>query len=58
LSELWLADTASRTLLVYRREGAESGFAVQAELEAREQLTSPLLTGFAAIVGELIPSIS
>jgi Uma2 family endonuclease len=57
LRELWLADTASRTLLVYRRSGAAGGFGIQAELEAREQLASPLLTGFAATVGELIPAL-
>ncbi len=58
LRELWLADTASRTLLIYRRVGAQGGFDVQTELEATEPLTSPLLPGFAATVGELIPAIS
>ena len=59
LRELWLADTASRTLLVYRRSGIEGGgFDVQAELEARKQLESPLLPGFAATVGELIPALN
>jgi Uma2 family endonuclease len=57
LRELWLADTASRTLLIYRRLRAEGGFDVQAELEAREQLASPLLPGFAATVGELMPAL-
>jgi Uma2 family endonuclease len=57
LRELWLADTASRTLLVYRRQPAEGGFDVQVELEAREQLESPLLSGFGATVGELIPAL-
>jgi Uma2 family endonuclease len=58
LRELWLADTASRTLLFYRRSGADRGFDIQAELEAQEQLTSPLLRDFAATVGELIPALS
>jgi Uma2 family endonuclease len=57
LRELWLADTASRTLLVYRRQRAEGGFDVQTELEAREQLASTLLPGFAATVGDLIPAL-
>jgi len=55
LRELWLADTASRTLLVYRRSGANGGFDVQAELEPREQLASSLLPGFAATVGRADP---
>jgi Uma2 family endonuclease len=58
LRELWLADTASRTLLVYRRQRSEGGFDVQAELDAREQLASPLLPGFTATIGELIPALS
>jgi Uma2 family endonuclease len=58
LRELWLADTASRTLLIYRRGRGDRGFDVQAELEAGERLSSPLLSGFAASVGELIPARS
>ena len=57
LRELWLADTASRTLLVYRRGLAKSGFEVQVELTAEESLRSPLLPGFAATVGGLIPAL-
>jgi Uma2 family endonuclease len=55
LRELWLADTASRTLLVYRRSDPQGGFDVQAELTAEQTLSSPLLPGFAVPVGELIP---
>jgi Uma2 family endonuclease len=57
LRELWLADTASRTLLIYRHRRAEGGFDVQAELEAGEQLASPLLPEFAATVGDLMPAL-
>ena len=34
LRELWLADTASRTLLIYRRSREHSGFDIQAEVTA------------------------
>jgi Uma2 family endonuclease len=51
--ELWLADTAARTLLVYRRSGA--GFAHPLELGAEETLTSPLLPGLSLPVGALLP---
>jgi Uma2 family endonuclease len=57
LRELWLADTASRTLLVYRRGQERGGFDVQVELTAEEPLSSPLLPGFAVAVGELIPAL-
>ena len=57
LGELWLADTASRTMLVYRRSGPGTGFDVSRELGADEPLSSPLLVGFAVVVGELIPAI-
>jgi Uma2 family endonuclease len=57
LRELWLADTASRTLLVYRRVGDRGSFDVQVELTANESLQSPLLPGFAVSVGELMPAV-
>jgi Uma2 family endonuclease len=58
LSELWLADTASRTILVYRLTRPEGGgFDVQAELTAAQTLSSPLLPGFAAPVAELLPAV-
>jgi Uma2 family endonuclease len=56
LAELWLADTASRTLLVYRRSGPKAGFDVALELGPQDSLRSPLLPGFAAVVGEMIPA--
>jgi Uma2 family endonuclease len=58
LPELWLADTASRTLLVYRRSQPKAGFDVALELAAEDVLSSPLLPGFAVAVGELIPPVS
>src|SRR4051794_11014757 len=53
--ELWLADTASRSVLVYRRTGTGVGFDIARELGEAETLTSPLLAGFAARIAELIP---
>jgi Uma2 family endonuclease len=55
LRELWLADTASQMLPVYRRSREDRGFDIQAEVSAEESLSTPLLPGFAASVGELIP---
>jgi Uma2 family endonuclease len=57
LRELWLADTASRTLLVYRRSDPQGGFDAQAELTAEQTLSSPLLPGFSVAVGELLPAL-
>jgi Uma2 family endonuclease len=45
--ELWLVDTASRTVLVYRR-------GVALEVGTDQTLESPLLPGFAVVVGDLI----
>jgi Uma2 family endonuclease len=56
--ELWLADTATRTLLAYRRSQPKAGFDVALELRADETLHSSLLPGFAVVVGELIPAAS
>ncbi len=55
---LWLADTASRTMLVYRRSGPRAVFDVSRELGADELLDSPLLVGFTVLVGELIPALA
>jgi Uma2 family endonuclease len=47
LTELWLVDTASDTVLVYRRSSPKAvEFDVELELEAGEALTTPLLPGF------------
>ncbi len=48
LTELWLVDTDSRTVIVCRRsDGTASTFDVLLEVAAGEQLTSPQLPGFA-----------
>ncbi len=57
VAELWLADTASRTMLVYRRSRPGVGFDIQLELVASEALESPLLPGFSAPVSALIPAL-
>ena len=47
LAELWLVDTASRTVLVFRRSGRNvPGFDVELELSGTDELTSPQLPGF------------
>jgi Uma2 family endonuclease len=56
VTELWLADTAARTMLVYRRSPAASVFDVALELAAGETLESPLLPGLSLRVGDLLPS--
>lgn len=53
VAELWLVDTDSRTVLVYRRSAPSAPSFDQAlELAAPEVLTSPLLPGFALSVAE------
>src|SRR3954454_23465981 len=54
--ELWLPDTASRTMLVYRR-GGPRGFDVALELAATQTLESPTLTRFSISVGAVLPEI-
>jgi Uma2 family endonuclease len=47
LPELWLVDTASRTVLVCRRATKDSpSFDVELELSEGDELTSPQLPGF------------
>lgn len=54
LSELWLVDTESELLLVYRRSTPSAPeFDVALELGAGEELTSPPLPGFTLAVEEL-----
>ena len=54
LPELWLVDTESETVLVYRRSSPEvADFDVALELGAGEALASPLLPGFSLAVSEL-----
>jgi len=54
LAELWLVDTASDTVLVFRRSrpGAPE-FDVALELTRDDALTSPLLPGFSLAVGAI-----
>jgi Uma2 family endonuclease len=48
VGEVWLVDTASKSVLVYRRSSASSpDFDIALELAEGEVLTSPLLEGFA-----------
>jgi len=54
LPELWLVDTVARSVLVYRRVSKDSvAFDVELELSGPDELTSPLLPGFAVRVERL-----
>jgi Uma2 family endonuclease len=53
--ELWLVDPASRTVLVFRRDG--TGFATTADLGAGEALTTPLLPGFSLALDALFADL-
>ena len=54
LPELWLVDTDARSVIVYRRTRAGSAvFDVALEVGEGEELTSPLLPGFALAVDQL-----
>lgn len=54
LGELWLVDTASDSVLVYRRsEPSAPSFDVALELRAPDALTSPQLRGFSLPIAEL-----
>ena len=54
LTELWLGDSASDTVLVYRRSSAEADhFDVELELAVGESLTTPLLPGFSVDLAAL-----
>ncbi len=56
LRELWLVDTAADEVLVFRRSRAGApAFDVAVELDRTQQLTSPLLPGFALALAELFP---
>jgi Uma2 family endonuclease len=54
LPELWLVDTASRTVLVCRRSGKDApSFDVELELSEGDELTSPQLSGFSLPVEQV-----
>ncbi len=55
LRELWLVDTGSQSVLVFRRSKPGRGFDVALEPGLTESLTSPLLPGFALALDELFP---
>lgn len=57
LKELWLVDTSADVFLVFRRSSARSrSFDEALELTAADELTSPLLPGFALALSALFPS--
>ena len=54
LPELWLVDTASHTILVFRRSGPDaSSFDVALEIGAGNMLESPQLPGFRLDIADL-----
>jgi Uma2 family endonuclease len=53
--ELWLADTASGTMIMCARSRKDSGFDVVQELGAGKHLTSELLPGFRVAVADIFP---
>ncbi len=54
LPELWLVDTVSEAVLVFRRSSPEvAGFDIALTIARGETLTSPLLPGFALALDEL-----
>ena len=55
--ELWLVDTESRKVLVFRRSSPRAPeFDVTAELSGDDVLASPLLAGFAVPIAGLFPA--
>lgn len=54
LPELWLVDDRARCVLVFRRSGPSApAFDIALELEPGDELTSPLLPGFALAIDQL-----
>jgi Uma2 family endonuclease len=54
LPELWLVDTASRTVLVCRRSAKDApSFDIELELSEADELTSPQLPGFSLPVEQV-----
>ncbi len=56
-AELWLVDTPSSAVLVFRRDDPGPGFADPVEVGAGGVLTSPLLPGFTLDVDELFADL-
>ena len=58
LRELWLVDTSSLSILLFRRSSPRApGFDAALELGRSDRLTSPLLPGFELDVGDVFPSV-
>ena len=54
LPELWLVDTASYTVIVYRRSAPErQSFDIELEFSYDDELTSPQLPGFSLAVARI-----
>ena len=56
-TELWLVDTPSSTVLVFRRDDSGPGFADAVEFGEGKELTSPLLPAFALSVDGLFADL-
>lgn len=56
-SEVWLVDPTSNSVLVFRRQAGEPGFADAVEIGQGEALVSPLLPGFALDVEALFADL-
>lgn len=56
-AELWLVDPPACSVLVFRRDGADAGFAAAVEIGVDEALTSPLLPGFGLATAELFADL-
>jgi Uma2 family endonuclease len=56
-TELWLVDTPSSTVLVFRRDDSGPGFADAVEHGMGESLTSPVLPGFTTSVDALFADL-
>ena len=56
--ELWLVDPFSRSVLAFRRPKPDAAFDTPVELLADDTISSPLLPGFTAVVGELVPAVA
>ncbi len=55
LHELWLVDTRANELFVFRRSAPQAPtFDIALELGPNDTLTSPLLPGFALVVGDVL----
>lgn len=55
--ELWLVDTPAATILVFRRTGTGSGFGGGTEIGSGQQVTTPMLPGFALPTDELFADL-